>query len=187
MTKSNLHLAWDIEQSQVIINDVAIVIVADNLAPDDVAAVVEEQDTALVLGKPSKITVSDEQPSWVLANKLESQDELDPGSVIIRDNKTIKLLAVVHDLSQDPSWKAKWIEKAMNNIFNISNSYGIRSIKLPILGAQYGRYPMEDFLSLLAQRILQHSASFEKIWLVVPKENCQQAISYLKEIDKIKK
>ena len=184
MPNKNLQLVWDIEQSQVIINGVAVIVIADSLAPGDVAAVVEEQDTALVLGKPTKITVNEEQPSWVLANKLESQDELDPGSVIIRDNKIIKLLAVVHDLAKEPSWKAEWIEQALNNVFNISNSYGIRTIKLPILGAQHGRYPMEDFISLLAQRIDHHPASFEKIWLVVPKEKCQQALSYLRKVGK---
>lgn len=183
MKNSKLQLVWDIEQPQLTIKDVDITVVAENATPANVDAVVEEQDTALVLGKPGNISISDEKPVWVLANQLESSGEPVPGSVLIRKGNPVRLLAIIHDLAQDPTWKTQWITKALDNIFISAQSCGIHSIKMPILGAQHGRYPFENFLSLLVERIKHSTPSIEKIWLVVPQESYQQALSYLKEAD----
>ena len=142
----------------------------------------EEQDTALILSKPKKIPVTDDKPGWFLANKLESQTLLEPGSVLIRDGQTMRMLAIVHDLEQQPSWRSAWIAQALDNVFNISRSYGITSIQLPVLGAEYGRFNIHDFLHLLVNTIKKHQGIFEKIWLVVPDEEYPHALSILKDI-----
>ncbi|MEJ2141765.1 MAG: hypothetical protein P8Y24_05320 [Gammaproteobacteria bacterium] len=184
MSQEILKLAWDIEQSQVKLCGITIIIIPENLAPDEVNAIVEEQDTSLVLGQPSKITISDDKPSWFLANKLESQELLEPGSVILRDGKTKKLHAIVHDLDCEPTWKPEWISQALDNIFSITNSYSINTLQLPVLGAQHGKFKLEEFLALLHDKIKTYHGPLEKIWLILHRKDCPQALSYLKEIDK---
>ena len=182
MSKDNIQLAWDIKNSRINLNDVNVIVIPEKLAPVNVAAIVEEQDIALVLSMPSKLSVTDDKPCWYLANKLESQDTLQPGSVIIRDGKTIKIMAIIHDLDQDPTYKPEWISKALDNIFSISNSYGIRTMQLPILGAQYGRFKLGEFLLLLVNKINIYEGPLEEIWLIIPHKDCPKALSYLKEI-----
>lgn len=87
MPQKKLQLVWDINLSHVKINDIDIVVAPKTVAPFDVDAMVEEQDTALILSEPGNITASDNKPAWFLANKLESQALLKPGSVIKRDGK----------------------------------------------------------------------------------------------------
>lgn len=184
MTAKNIKIAWDIQHSQVNICKVSIIVIPANLAPKNVAAIVEEQDTALVLGQPSEITLTDNKPSWFLANKLESQKILEPGSVVIRNGKTLKILAIVHDLDHDPTWKPEWISQALDNILNISGLHGIHTLQMPVLGTQHGRYELTAFLSLLTDKIKTYQGPLEKIWLIIPRENCTQALSYLKELAK---
>jgi hypothetical protein len=184
MKNSKLQLVWDIEQPQVIINDIDISVVVENVTPVDVDAVVEEQDTALVLGAPGYISISDEKPAWVLANQLESSDEPVPGSVLIRKGNPIRLLAIIHDLAQDPTWKTQWITKALDNIFISAQSCGIHSIKMPILGAQHGYFNIDKFITALINAIKNHRGRIDKIWLTVPGEDFLKILSYLQGIDK---
>ena len=116
MPQKKLRLVWDINLSHVRINDIDIVVAPKAVAPFDIDAVVEEQDTALILSESGNITTSDNKPAWFLANKLESQSLLKSGSVIKRDGETLRLLAIVHDLDVEPSWSSEWIEQALDNI-----------------------------------------------------------------------
>lgn len=184
MSFNNIKLAWDIRQSCIRLHNISVLVVPENMAPAKVAAVVEEQDTALVLSKPSSIPVSDNKPSWFLANKLESQELLEPGSVIVREGNIIKLLAIIHDLDCEPTWKYEWISQALENIFDITSSHNISSLQLPVLGAQHGRFKLKEFLFLLHEKIKDYHGPLEKIWLIIHHKDCQQALSYLKEIDK---
>ena len=181
MPQKKLQLVWDINLSRVRINGIDIVVAPKGVSPFDIDAVVEEQDTALILSKPGNITEADNKPAWFLANKLESQPLLNPGSVIKRDGETLRLLAIVHDLDMEPSWSSDWIEQALNNIIKLSHIQGISSIQLPVLGAQYGRFSLQEFLYLLVIAINKAQGKLKKIWLVVPQQDCSKALSILKK------
>lgn len=184
MSQENIKLAWDIEQSRVVLNGISVFVIPANLAPGKVAAIVEEQDTSLVLGRPAKISVSDDKPSWYLANRLESQELLQPGSVVLRREKPAKLLAIIHDLDCEPTWKPEWISMALDNAFNLTRAHDISSLQLPVLGAQHGRFRLTEFLSLLYKKLGAYNGPLEKIWLIVHRDDCPLALSYLKEIVK---
>ena len=181
MPQKKLRLVWDINLSHVRINDIDIVVAPKAVAPFDIDAVVEEQDTALILSESGNITTSDNKPAWFLANKLESQSLLKSGSVIKRDGETLRLLAIVHDLDVEPSWSSEWIEQALDNIFKVSAIEGISSLQLPVLGAQYGRFSMQEFLQLFVIAINKAQGKLKKIWLVVPQQDCSKALSILKK------
>ena len=181
MPQKKLRLVFDINLSSVRINDIDIVVAPQAIQPFDIDAVVEEQDTALILSEPESITEPENKPAWFLANKLESQTLLKPGSVIKRDGKTIRLLAIVHDLDMEPSWSSEWIKHALDNIIKVCQEQGISSIQLPVLGAQHGRFNIEEFLQLLVMAINKAQGKLKKIWLVVPQQDCSKALSILKK------
>jgi len=182
MPQKKLRLVWDINLSSVRINDIDIVVAPKAVAPFNIDAVVEEQDTALILSEPGNITDSGNKPVWFLANKLESQPLLKPGSVIKRDGKTIRLLAIVHDLDMEPSWSSDWVAQALDNLIKLSHTQGISSIQLPVLGAQHGRFHIQDFLQLLVIAIKKSHGKLKKIWLVVSQQDCSSTLSFLKEL-----
>ena len=184
MPQKKLRLVWDINLSSVRINDIDIVVAPKAVPPFDIDAVVEEQDTALILSESGNIAEPDNKPAWFLANKLESQALLKPGSVIKRDGKTIRLLAIVHDLDMEPSWSSEWVAQALDNIIKLSHTQGISSIQLPVLGAQHGRFHIQDFLQLLVITIKKSHGKLKKIWLVVPRQDCSNTLSLLKRLNK---
>ena len=176
------QLVWDINLSCVRINDINIVVAPKAVPPFDIDAVVEEQDTALILSQSGNITEPDNKPAWFLANKLESQPLLKPGSVIKKDGKTIRLLAIVHDLDMEPSWSSEWVAQALDNIIKVSHTQEISSIQLPVLGAQHGRFHLQDFLQLLVIAIKKSHGKLKKIWLIVSQQDCSRTLSFLKEL-----
>lgn len=184
MPQKKLRLVWDINLSSVRINDIDIVVAPKAVPPFNIDAVVEEQDTALILSQPEIITDSGNKPAWFLANKLESQPLLKPGSVIKRDGKTIRLLAIVHDLDMEPSWSSEWVAQSLDNIIKLSNTQGISSIQLPVLGAKHGRFNVQEFIQLLVIAIKKNEGQLKKIWLIVPQQDCSRTLSFLKRLNK---
>jgi len=184
MPQNNIKLVWDINRSRVNIYDIDIIVLPEKLATANVDALVEEQDTALILSRPDKITDSDNKPSWVLANQLESQNLYQPGSIIKRRGQPLRLLAIVHDFDNEPSWHSAWIKQALQNILNICKVDGLKSIRFPVLGAQYGRFELQAFLQLLVNALRKQTGALQEIYLIVPPEDCPQALLWIKELAK---
>ena len=184
MAQNNIKLVWDINQSRVTVHGADIIVLPDQRATPNVDGVVEEQDTALILGEPEKITDSDNKPSWVLANQLETQKLQTPGSIIKRRAQPLRLLAIVHDFDNEPSWRSDWIKRALDNVLYTCKADNLKSIRLPVLGARYGKFELKTFLSLLVSALEKHPGALNEICLVVPHEDCPQALSWIKELAK---
>lgn len=180
MPDKSIILAWDISESRVSCFGVNILVVPPRQVPGDVDAIVEEQDTALVLGAPGFVDSSDSKPAWFLANKLESQTLYEPGSVLQRGQHPQRLLAIVHDLDRDPSCKSEWLAKALDNIFQITLKNKFHSLRLPLLGCQHGKLGLEKFTSLLLASLEKTPGAVEKIWLVTPVESCSTVLYFMK-------
>lgn len=177
-----MRLISDYSKLHVNVNGVEIVIAPDSLPPFNVSAVVEEQDVALILSEAKEIQQPDDKPIWYLSHKLESQPVQTPGSVIIRYETPLRLLAIVHDFDRDPSWKAEWVASALQNIFKLAEKKDITSLQLPVLGAQYGRFDLYDFLKLLVLELTKRQKNnLKRIWLLMLSEDCDKAFERLKE------
>ena len=111
-----LELIWDVDKFRCHVGDIEIAITTINFPPFVIKAIVEEQDTSLVLGETDEIRDQSEKPTWYLANIMEAQSVLSPGHVIIRDTRPLRLQAIVHDLDQDPICKEAWISQALQQI-----------------------------------------------------------------------
>ena len=132
-----LQLIWNVNRFRCQINDVEIAISPSQFAPFTVQAVVEEQDTALILGNTDIINDAGNKPAWYLANTLESQPLLTPGQVIIRDTQPLRLQAIIHDLDAEPTCNELWIFQAIQQIFDIAETRNLDAIQMPILGTRY--------------------------------------------------
>ncbi len=179
-----MKLVWDAQQFKVQINGLDIYIAPEDCPPFSVKAIVEEQDTSLVLEPSDEIPeYSDVRPLWYQANTQELQKVYHPGEVIVKSYNPIRLLAIVHDLDCEPSWKIDWIKAAIKNIFNLCAEKQLLSLALPILGAQYGKLKSAEFLKLLVSQLLLKPLDCpQRIWLLVPANDCQKVYDNLNQL-----
>lgn len=179
-----MKLIWDSSQFKVQLNNTDIYIAPENCPPFLIQALVEEQDTSLILHPSDTIPeYKDSRPSWYLANTQELQNVYNTGEVIVKSTNPIRLLSVVYDLDCECICHLRWIKIALNNIFKICQNRSITSLGLPVLGALHGNIDAQTFVDLLAEKI-QHKESEcpQQLWLIVPVEQCQLVYAYIKQL-----
>jgi len=150
--------------------------------PFPVEAMVFEEDTFLVLS--SDPTVRDPKVPLVriLTRLMETQPET-PGTVLVKGGVPIRLLAVVHDLNEDPSWREEWIAAALARIFQNSERRGFHSLALPLLGTMHGRLGKDRALALLTRHLTERPpARLRRIWLVVPPGCAPEIIGLIEDL-----
>lgn len=136
--------------------------------PFEVEAVVEEEDTHLVLSAPVALPEDPEHPIRLMTALLEEHGE-EPGSVIARKGRPLRLLAVVHDLSAEPTWREDWVETTLENVLCETGRRRICSLALPCLATRHGRLEPQRFVVLLRQALVRHAPdSLQRLWLIVP-------------------
>lgn len=149
---------------------VEVVVVPEGVTPIALAAVVEEEDTYLVLSADPRVRDTGEPLGSALA-AVRRAHPLPPGSVAMRRGKPVRLLAVVHDLALTPSWREAYIASAIGGCLRIARRLQLHSLSLPILGAVHGRFDPERMVALLRDALAQAEPSaLERIWLRVPDE-----------------
>ena len=146
--------------------DIEVVVAA--APPSVVDAVVEEEDTYLVLSADPEVR-EPEVARLRAFHEAYTAEPAEPGSVVVRDGAPMRLLAVVHDLSQDPSWREEWVAAALGAVIAEADSRKVRTLAMPPLGRVHGSLPRERFVMLL-RSALQGGAprNLEHICLVVP-------------------
>ena len=170
-----LQLIWDVDKFRCHVGDIEIAIATTHFPPFDVYAIVEEQDTSLVLGETNEIRDPGDKPAWYIANILQKQTLLSPGHVIIRDTKPLRLQAILHDLDQAPIFREPWIILALQQIIDVTEKRKISSLQMPLLGTRYGGIEVRQFINLLLNKIAKEKIAFlKKLWLVSPEQQCQQ-------------
>ena len=176
-----MKLVWNSSQYKITYNDLEIELKTANTPYHSIDAIVEEQDTGLVL-EPSDIisNYGDNKPLWYLANTRELQVSHLPGTIVIKTGQPIKLQAIVHDLDFCPSWKKNWIRMALIQTLNICNKEHLNSIALPVLGTQFGKFSLEEFIILLAEILTTQRCNFPvKISLIMEAAHHQKAFNLL--------
>lgn len=145
-------------------------------------ALVEEEDTYLVLSADPEVLETREQTEELMAELLKTNPAV-PGSVIVKEGHPLFLLAVVHDLSQEPSWKEEWIVTALDGIFREAETRKLRSIALPMLGTLHGSLEKQRFLVLLREALERSSPEhLARLWLVVPGGTTREVLGMLASI-----
>lgn len=111
-------------------------------------ALVREEDTFLVLSAGRRVEPP-EEPTGVLRHRLDEWEALEPGWVAVRRGPPVELLAVVHDLDREPTWRARWVAAALEEVVAQCARGGVRQLALPVLGAVHGDLGPFRFLRLL--------------------------------------
>ena len=148
------------------------------LVPDLDAVVVEDDTFRLLSGEP------------ILKEPVESLDELEreltefrapaPGDVLVRGGEPLELVAIIHDLDQDPSWRLEWISSALAKVLALAAERQIDTLAMPLLGTVHGKLKREKALALLRTALEQHQAPWPRVlWLAVPRRDLPDTRHYL--------
>jgi hypothetical protein len=132
-------------------------------------AIVEEQDTHLVLGPAHAIEAPGE--SYVtLIRQAMKQKPRPVGTVwVVTRTRPARVLAIVHDLDAEPACRENWVENAYVKVCAAIQTYGFRVVALPLLGTVHGRLGPVRSLKLLEQAVNRTSfLNLEKLLIIQP-------------------
>jgi len=150
------------------LGSVDIVAAPEHNPPFTVDAVAFEEDTFLVLSADRRVHAPKEPLVRLMTRVIETRPET-PGSVLVKGKRPLRLLAIVHDLNQEPSWREEWIASALEGIFRETESRRLGSIALPFLGTLHGSLKKERFVELLRCALERMSPNhLKRLWLLVP-------------------
>jgi len=170
-------------QREMVLDGVRIVAAPEDRPPFTVEAVAAEEDTFLVLSADKTVREPTEHPLRIMTRLIEMRPEA-PGSVLVKGRSPLKLLAIIHDLNQEPTWREAWVEKALHGIFLETESRKLRSVALPLLGSLHGSLDKERFAVLLRRALEKASLIYlKRLWLIVPTGAARDLIGMLESYD----
>jgi hypothetical protein len=173
------------QHSEISIGSVRVFVAPKEWPPFLADALAEEEDTYLVLSADPEVQQTREQPEELMAELLKTKPAV-PGSVIVKEGPPLSLLAVVHDLNQEPSWKEEWIASALDRIFWEAERRKLRSITLPMLGTLHGSFEKQRFLVLLREALERSGGKhLARLWLVVPAGTTREVLGMLASISSL--
>lgn len=136
--------------------------------PPDPDALVEEQDTCLLLGTAPVIHAPIETYRR-LVSEMQDQKPLAPGEVLVRDRIPLQFIAIVYDIGQKPVCREEWITLALKTILELCVKHRIESLAMPPLGCAHGRIEVGAFMKILESALSGHQTNFpETIWILMP-------------------
>ena len=131
-----------------------------------VDAIVEEQDTNLLLGKSPVVMYSIESfPA--LVEKMESQKIEMPGNVIVKPSRKPKrFVAIIYDVDHTPICEKEWVEEAFCDILMQCEQHKIKMLAMPLLGTSYGKLEGMEIMNLMQKILLKNRQQFPKKILI---------------------
>jgi hypothetical protein len=179
---SKMRLIQSSHHSEIWIGSVRIFVAPQDIPPFIVDAMAEEEDTYLVLSADLEVQETHEDLEPLMAELLK-RSPVTPGSVILTGKHPLRLLAIVHDLDQEPSWKEEWVTGALDGIFREAESRKLRSLALPMLGTVHGSLEKRRFLVLLREALERSSPKHPaQLWLIVPAGTTREILEMLASI-----
>lgn len=131
----------------------------------DPHAVVREEDVQLILtaaASPSPPT----QSLAALERAALNAPCRSPGSVVVRAGRPMMLLALIHDLDREPSWREEWIVSATVAALRAARWRGLLHLSMPLLGTVHGRLDPWRAAELLVRAMQDDSfARPETLWV----------------------
>ncbi|MFC1848923.1 hypothetical protein ACFL27_01830 [candidate division CSSED10-310 bacterium] len=116
-----------------------------------------EEDTFLVLSPPpATIKIPSESMVQIMIEAIDSLPVL-PGSIVVKKGYPLRLLAVVHDLNHEPTWRVEWIGTAYQKLFKECDERRIHTVALPLLGTVHGSLDENIASELLLHSLRQAS------------------------------
>lgn len=142
-----------------------------NRAPFPIAAVALEEDTNLLMSARAELRAPGET-FGKLVEDMASFDPAEPGSVVVQGKSPVRLLSIIHDIEQTPTWKEAWVERALLNLLQEAERRKLASLCLPVLGSLHGKMTTANFAGLLRMALEHYPPKrLRRIWALVPEED----------------
>ncbi len=160
--------AFIIVLMSIIIGPVEISVCTADQHPYTVDAIVEEQDTNLLLD--TKPVIQDTQESYrSLIKKMNRQKPLMPGQIITKNTIPARLIAILYDVERTPICSEAILTTVINILLDELNRHKLKSVAMPLLGSTHGKIAEQVFIKLLQQSLINKNPAYpEKIVLMVP-------------------
>ena len=131
-----------------------------------VDAVVEEQDTNLVLGK-SPVVMNTIESFPALVKRMEQQTMQIPGNLIVKaSGKPKRFVAIVYDIDHSPICEMEWIEEVFCDILLQCEKFRIKTLAMPLLGTSYGKLDGTKIMTLLQNLLISNRHQYLKKILI---------------------
>jgi hypothetical protein len=161
---------------------VRVAVASEERPPFEVDAVAVEDDTYGVLAADPEFREPDEHPIRIWT-QVHEMTPAEPGSVSVAGGHPLRLLAVVHDLSEDPTWREEWVARAVTEILAEVARRRLCGLGLSLLGAVHGRFPVRSFLEIVRAALEQdRPPTLDRLWLITPPERADELTGLLAEI-----
>lgn len=158
-----------------------VVAAPENKPPFAVDGIVMEEDTFLVMSAPAEPRPVREPLMRIMTRVIETRPK-EPGTVLIQGARPTRILAVIHDLNQEPTWREEWISRALQRVLKSAEQERLGSIALPMLGTVHGTLEEEKFMALLGPALkTTNPEHLKRIWLVIPSEMGLETLQMLKK------
>lgn len=166
--------------SEMIWKGIRIAAAPKEAPPFPVEAFAFEEDTFLVMSADPTVRDPKVPLIRIMSNLIETRPR-DPGSVLVQGHSPLRLLAVIHDFNEDPSWKEEWIEKAFQGLFEAAERLRLRSLALPLIGTVHGSLERDRAVQFLADNLDRRPLEdLRFLWIVVRKGDARPVIDLLK-------
>lgn len=147
---------------------VHVVVAPEDEPPFDVDALAVEEDTHLLLS--SKGEIEEPQEGYEeLVTAAADRPPSTPGSVLVRKGKPLELLAIVHDIDCDPTWREEWIASSINGIVEEAEWRRLEAIAVPLIGTRHGSIEMRRVALWLGRCLSRTTFRYlKRIWIIAP-------------------
>ena len=150
---------------------VHVVVAPEDDPPFTIDALAVEEDTHLLLSSEGEI----EEPEESFADLVSAASETPPrtpGSVLVRKADPLMLLAIVHDIDRQPTWREEWIASAINGIVEEAEWRRLAAIGLPLIGTRHGNIEMRR-VALWLGRCLSRTTfrHLKRVWVIAPPDS----------------
>lgn len=147
--------------------------------PSEIEAIVEEQDTQLLMVVDGEIEYPEDDFD-TLINQMSHGKSRTPGQVIVKHDKPMRFQAIIHDIYQEPSCKVEWVAFALKQLSEEIKNHQIKTLAMPLLGTFHGKMAEEQSVELLCACLgTDQKSALEKLWLVVPDPMCSRIKQYI--------
>jgi hypothetical protein len=171
----------------IMMGNVTISVCAADRQSLNVDAIVQEQDTHLILGtEPAIHDTHESYPS--LVKKMERQKPLLPGQVIVKNTIPLRFTAVLYDIEQTPVCTEELIADVLKSLLHKFNEYRLKSVAMPLLGCAHGKIKASGFIKLLQDTLTISNPVYpEKILLIVPPDEVDDISDIIENITNLSK
>jgi len=176
-----IELIWDKSDCAIELKGVSIHAAPWEHPPFIYQAIVEEQDTNLLLTPQTHLT-DPGKPAWYLANTLTDATIHKSGTVVLKGQQPKRLLAIVHDIELNPTCQPEIIAHAWQSVFDAIEENQFTVVATPLLGTVHGKISIQESLLILNKCLQQTLPScLKKMWLILPQDSgCELLVRLIK-------